>query len=325
MGKIRKPRAGSLALRPRKRAEELTPRIRSWAQIDKPCLLGFPAYKVGMRRLGMIDDSTSPSKGMEITIPVTVLETPKINIFGIRAYKRTNLGVVCVGDVLSAQPKVAGKLGMKKERKEKKERNIEWLDSLVADSEISDVSVLALTYPELAGIPKKKAEVVEIGVGGKDLKEKIDYAKSILGKDVSVNDVFLDGEWADAIAVTRGKGWQGPVKRFGVSKQRRKATGRVRHVGTLGPWHPPYVMYTTPQAGQMGFHRRTQYNARILAVEKDPSKINPAGGFPHYGLVKTDCVIIRGSVQGTQKRFVFLRKGIRVKEPPRKPQILWIA
>jgi large subunit ribosomal protein L3 len=83
-------------------------------------------------------------------------------------------------------------------------------------------------------------------------------------------------------------------------------------------------MYTAAQAGQMGFHRRTQYNVRLLVIESDPSKSNIPGGFPHYGTVKTDALLVQGSVQGTQKRFVFLRKGVRTECATKKPQITWM-
>jgi large subunit ribosomal protein L3 len=270
----------------------------------------------------MIDDSTSPSKGMEVAVPVTILETPKITVVAIRAYSDTYAGRQCLGDVVASGIKALGYMGYGKDKISKGGRDTNWLDGL---KEVSDISVIAITHPEMAGTPRKKPDVVEIAIGGKTIEEKVKFAKDILGKELSVKDVFTDGEWADTVAVTRGHGWQGAVKRHGVAKQRRKATGRVRHVGTLGPWHPAYVMYTTPQAGQMGHHRRTQLNTRILAIESDPAKINPAGGFPHYGVVKTEYVVVRGSVQGTQKRFVFLRKGVRAPTPPRKPQLLWIG
>jgi large subunit ribosomal protein L3 len=259
---------------------------------------------------------------MEVAVPITVLETPKITIIGIRAYKKTLAGSFVIGDVVAPGLKALGRIGYGKDKVEKPAHDSAWLDGL---KNISDVSVIALTNPDVAGTPRKGCDIIEIAVGGKAVADKVAFVKGILGKDVLVKDVFADGEWTDTVAVTRGHGWQGAVKRHGVSKQRRKATGKVRHVGTLGPWTPHYVMYTTPQAGQMGFHRRTQYNARILAVESDPAKINPNGGFPHYGTVKSDYVLVRGSVQGTQKRFVFFRKGVRAQGAPRKPQILWIS
>jgi len=320
MGKLIKPRASSLAFKPRKRSRDITPRIHSWRSTDKAQFLGFPVYKVGMRMAGMVDDSQSPTKGMEITVPVTVLEAPKITVFGVRLYKKTYAGDLCVGDAISVTPKAAGTLGMKKETKHK---DINWLQENISKVKDGFLTALAFTNTDTAGIPKKVADIVEIGIGGKSAADQLEFAKSILGKDISVKDVIEEGEYIDTISVTRGHGWQGAIKRHGIHKQRRKATGHRRHVGTLGPWTPHMVMYTTPQAGQHGFHRRTQFNNRVLAVGDDVKKANIPGGYPHYGEVKTDFVFVKGSVPGTQKRFIFIRKATRATSQARKPQIVW--
>ncbi|MEM3408126.1 MAG: 50S ribosomal protein L3 [Candidatus Micrarchaeia archaeon] len=325
MGKVIKPRAGSLAFKPRKRSKDITPRMRTWRITDKVQLLGYPVYKVGMKQAGMIDDSRSATKGMELTVPVTVLEAPKITIYGARLYQKTLTGTKCLGDALSINAKVASMLGVSK--KDKKRNDIKWLEEKISSFKDEDkkdlyISVLAITNPQEAGIPKKTGDTVEIAIGGNDVNSQLEYVKSIIGKDITPNQVFEEGEYVDAVAVTRGHGWQGVIRRFGVHKQRPKNTGRVRHRGTLGPWHPAYVMYTTPQAGQHGFHRRTQYNNRILLIGDDPSKVNIPGGYPHYGDVKSSFICVKGSVPGTQKRFVFLRKSIR-NNSVQKPQILW--
>ena len=330
MGSANKPRAGSLAFKPRKRSRDFTPRISTWRSTDKVQLLGYPVYKVGMRQAGMVDDSQSATKGMELTVSVTILEAPKISVFAARLYRKTLTGRKCIGDAMSVSPKTASILGMKKEKKEgekKETKDIKWLEEKISsfkDDVKPDLylSVLAHTNAVEAGLPKKTADIVEIGIGGEEIGKQLEYVKTILGKEVTPKDIFEEGEYVDAIAVTRGHGWQGAVRRHGIHKQRPKATGRVRHVGTLGPWTPHYVMYTTPQAGQHGFHRRTQYNNRILIIGEDPKKANVPGGYPHYGDVKTSFLCVRGSVPGTQKRFVFLRKALR-NASAQKPQVLW--
>ncbi len=128
----------------------------------------------------------------------------------------------------------------------------------------------------------------------------------------------------DVVSVTKGKGWQGPIKRFGLSKQRRKATGKVRHVGTLGPFHPPYVMYTVPQAGQMGFHKRTELNKWVLKIGENPDEINPPSGFPHYGIVKNDYIIVKGSIPGSKKRLVRFRWALRRRDIV-EPKLTYIS
>jgi large subunit ribosomal protein L3 len=84
-------------------------------------------------------------------------------------------------------------------------------------------------------------------------------------------------------------------------------------IGTLGPWHPSYVMSEVPQAGQVGYHKRTEYNKRVLKIGSDGSEISPNGGFLHYGVVTNQYVIIHGSVPGPSKRLIRIREPIRMK------------
>jgi large subunit ribosomal protein L3 len=109
------------------------------------------------------------------------------------------------------------------------------------------------------------------------------------------------------------------VKRFGIKLLPRKNRKHRRMIGTLGPWHPNWVMYTVPMAGQMGSQQRTEYNKRILkfvqkkgdSLEED---INPEGGFLHYGLVRNSYVLIHGSIPGSTKRLIRFRDPIRPTE-----------
>ncbi|MFH1257586.1 MAG: 50S ribosomal protein L3, partial [Candidatus Micrarchaeota archaeon] len=135
-------------------------------------------------------------------------------------------------------------------------------------------------------------------------------------------DVFSDGDVVDAIAVTKGKGWQGVVKRFGVALGPRKATQRRRHGGSIGPETAGKVMYTIPRAGQMGYHRRTDSNKRILQIgEAAKNKdILPAGGFVDYGTLKSEYLLIEGSLPGPEKRVIMLRKNYGAK-PSKKADV----
>jgi large subunit ribosomal protein L3 len=322
MGKVIKPRSGSRAFRPRKRASRQNARITSWPEFEETKLLGFAGFKAGMTHIIMVDDyEGSPTKGHEVSVPVTVVETPSLLVLGLRAYSSDVYGLKSFSDVYAnnIDKKIAERINLKKNNFDEVMKKVErTIDA------IKDVRVLALTSPERTGFGRKNPDVVEIAVGGKTPKEKWEFCKSILGKEVKVSEVFSDGEYVDAISVTKGKGWQGAVKRFGVHLQRRKATGRRRHVGTLGPWHPARVMYTTPMAGQMGYHKRTELNKRILKIGgKDEA--NPKGGFLNYGVVMNDCVLIKGSVGGPCKRMIKLRKSIRKSVKPAKLEIKYIS
>jgi large subunit ribosomal protein L3 len=277
-----------------------------------------------MTHMTMVDDSPgSVTKGHEISVPVTIVETPPVRVFCLRAYRNTPYGKEIAGDAFMEKidEKIRKALTLPKKPDADALKRIE----AQADS-VSDVHVLAFTTPSLCGFGKKSHEVLEIAVGGKTPKEKLEFAKGLLGKEVKVSDVIKDGEFVDAIAVTRGKGWQGPVKRFGISMQRRKATNKYRHVGTLGPWHPARVMYTVPMAGQMGYHNRTEQNKRVLRVGEAKDRITPDGGFLNYGVVKNDYVVVKGSLPGPAKRLVRLRKAMRMPgAKPVKPEIKFVS
>src|SRR3989338_1104293 len=295
MGKRSGHKQGSVAFRPRKRAESQMPTVRHWQAFAEKKLCGFAGYKAGMTHLTYIDDTESPSKGNEVFASATVLECPPLAVYGVRGYKAGKV----VSDMLCGDEKVLKKIGMKKKS-----------DRKFSASDVDDVFALCFAQPALTGFGKKTPERMEIAVGGKDTEEKLDYALSLVGKEIKVTDVFKPGEFLDAISITTGKGWQGTVKRFGTSMQRRKATGKRRHIGSLGAWHPGYVQYTVPMPGQMGYHKRTEINKRILKMGQ-PEEINPKGSFTHYGDVKNDFLLIKGSLGGPAKRLIRLRRAVR--------------
>jgi large subunit ribosomal protein L3 len=186
---------------------------------------------------------------------------------------------------------------------------------------ISSFFAIASVFPKKANLSQKKPFVFEIGVSGKDNKSKYEYLKGILGKEIKISDVFQNGQLIDISGITRGKGVEGPITRFGVKRKQHKSRKSVRALGTLGPISPAVVMYSVPRQGQRGFHQRTEYNKRILVVSSDgafpaaslssQAPINPPGGFKHFGLVTTDYIVVRGSIPGVPKRLVKMRQPIR--------------
>ena len=132
----------------------------------------------------------------------------------------------------------------------------------------------------------------------RQIEEQFEYVKKILGKTISVNEIFKEGQFVDVIAVTKGKGWQGVVKRWGVKILSHKARKTKRGVAALGPWKPPRVLYTVPRPGQMGYHQRTEFNKRILKIGENGEEVTPKGGFLRYGPVKGMYLMLKGSVPG---------------------------
>jgi len=168
---------------------------------------------------------------------------------------------------------------------------------------------------------------MENRVGGGSLEERVDYGLDLLGEgEYTVNDVFRAGEYADVAGVTKGKGTQGPVKRWGVQKRKGKHArqGWRRRIGNLGPWNPSRVRSTVPQQGQTGYHQRTELNKRLIDVaEEDPTA---DGGFVNYGEVDGEYALVKGSVPGPKKRLVRLRPAVRPKDQPRlDPEVRYVS
>jgi large subunit ribosomal protein L3 len=105
MPKINRPRRGSLAFSPRKRAKSPIPKYQSWPVYEgAPILQGFAGYKVGMTHVIMVDDhKSSPTEGKEIMVPVTVIEVPSMKVAAIRAYSRDTYGKHALTEVWADQ------------------------------------------------------------------------------------------------------------------------------------------------------------------------------------------------------------------------------
>jgi len=320
------PRRGSLAFRPRKRASRLLPRIKTWpeVQLDSPRILAFIAYKAGMTHIVMIDDRpNSLTSGREIVVPVTVLETPPLIPLAIRTYRRDVWGLTTFCEAWVEPPK---ELELWRKIPTFRSTDLDKKLSVINDNIgiISRVSVIVATQPKLTGgLSKKKPDLLEVRIGGSDIQSQINYAVSILGKEVKVTDVFTEGQFVDVLGVTKGKGFQGVIKRFGVKElpkwhKHRKGS---RRVGSRSPTIG--ALSTVPQAGQLGFHRRTEYNKRILRIGSNGYEVVPAGGFPHYGIIRSDYVLIEGSIMGPPKAPIVLRYPIRPpKWIPQGPPII---
>ena len=322
------PRHGSLAYLPRHRAKKPVARIRYWPQItaDSPRLLGFTGYKAGMTYVFTIEDrKRSPNFGKEVMRAATVIETPPILICGILTYTKTLYGLEHLTEAWMKDPPA------ELERALVLPKNFNTGQMLQKISEHLDsttiIRVIAATQPKLTSLAKKKPAITEIQIGGGEISQQLEYAKQLLGKTVAPEEIFKDGQYIDIAAVTTGKGFQGPVKRWRVSILQHKGRKTKRGIATLGPWKPANVRYSVPRAGQMGYHQRIEYNKRILKIGKDGKEISVKGGYTRYGAVIGSYILVEGSIPGTEKRTIRLRYPAR---PPREapeepPQITYTS
>jgi large subunit ribosomal protein L3 len=286
-------RSGSLQFYPRVRAKKVIPSVH-WRHIKKDGqgVQGFIGYKVGMTSV-FVKDNTEDSltKGKRITIPATILECPKMKIFSVRFYKNNKVKK----DVVISNEKL-----LKKQVKLGKT-----LKTLGDETDFEDVRVVAYSLVSTTGIGKKKPDLIELALSGSN-DEKMTWIKENSSKEISIHDVFPSGI-VDIRAVTKGYGTQGPVKRFGISLKAKKSEKGQRRPGSLAPWHPARVTFRAPQAGQTGFHNRVTYNNFIVQVgDIKENNINPKSGFPRYGNIKNDFIILAGSLPGPKKRGLVL-------------------
>ncbi len=324
MAKHHKPVAGSRGFWPKKRAKRIYSTVTSHPPAKDAVPLGFAAYKSGMTRAVIFDGrKTSVTHGQEVVRSVTVLECPSLSVNAIRVYKKTPYGITAGTDILAER--LSKDLKRKTHLPEKPEtkKRLEEVEKDIEKAE--DIRLVVSTKPRDSAIGKKTPEVFEVFIGG-SIKDKWGYAKQKLGGEIKVEEVFKEGDWIDVKAVTTGKGYQGPVKRFGIKIRSRKNTFKRRHVGSIGSVNVARVLPgKIAMAGQLGFQTRTEYNKRILKIGTD-GKATPVGGWLGYGVVKSHYIILDGSVPGPKKRLIMLRRGVRApdrKDPVEIRQIIW--
>lgn len=344
--KFEAPRRGNLGFQPRKRCTHYRGKIRSFPkdnQTLKPHLTAFMGFKAGMTHI--VRDMDKPGSKMnkkEVVEAVTILETPPMIVIGVVGYVETPRGLQTLTTVWAqhltesarrrfykkwykgkhkAFTKHTRNFASKKSREERRQA-FEKMEKLC-----TVIRVVAHTQVAKLRLGQKKAHIMEIQVNGGSIKEKVDFSRRLLEKFVPVDQVFKKDEMIDTIGITKGKGFQGVVKRWGVRKLPRKTHKGLRKVACIGSWHPERVRYTVARAGQLGSFKRTFWSKKIYLIGKslrtDEGKhsgktefditqkgINPMGGFPGYGPVREDFLMIKGSVQGPVKRVITLRKTI---------------
>merc|ERR1711915_1099763 len=194
------------------------------------------------------------------------------------------------------------------------------------------VRIIAHTQVKLLRKRIKKAHLMEIQLNGGSIADKVDFAVKHFEKTIPIGVVFAQDEMIDMIGVTKGKGVKGVTSRWHTKKLPRKTHKGLRKVACIGAWHPSRVQFTVARAGQKGYHHRTEINKKIYRIgkgihQKDgkivknnastdydltEKSITPMGGFPHYGVVKQDFVMIKGCCIGPKKRVLTLRKSLLV-------------
>lgn len=333
------PRHGSLGFLPKKRTRHHRGHIRSFPRDNpaKPChLTAFVGFKAGMTHVVReVDRNAAKMHKKEVIDAVTILECPPLVGVGIVGYVQTPTGYRTLTTVWAEHLAVEAKRrfykhwirGKKKAFTNYAKRFAEGGAGIQAELQrikdnASVVRLIAHTQVGKLHLRQKKAHLLEIQVNGGSVSEKVDFAVNLLEKEFRVNDVFAKDDLLDVCGVTKGHGVEGVVARWGVTRLPRKTHRGLRRVACIGGWHPARVRYSVARTGQYGYFHRTEVNKKVYRVglkenlanagstEADLTikPITPIGGFPHYGVITEDFLLLKGCVAGTKKRVLTLRK-----------------
>jgi len=338
--KFEAPRHGSLGFLPKKRTKHHRGRIRSFPKDDasKPChLTAFMGYKAGMTHVVReVERPGSKTHHKEIVDAVTIIETPPMVVVGLVGYVRTAQGLRTLNTVWTQHLNKEVKRRFYKNWYASKQKAFtkytkKYIDAPQdIDAEIermkSDcqvIRVIAHTQIGKIGLRQKKAHMMEVQINGGSSADKVDFGRNLFEKEVSVDSVFAKDENIDILGASKGHGNEGVVTRWGVTRLPRKTHRGLRKVACIGAWHPARVSFTVARSGQHGYHHRTEMNKKIYRIGKKDDKasakteadltekgITPMGGFPHYGFVNEDWIMIKGCCVGIKKRCITLRKAL---------------
>jgi large subunit ribosomal protein L3e len=339
--KFEHPRLGSLQFSNKKRTKHHTGRIRAFPKDDasKPChMTAFMGFKAGMTHVVRgIDRPGSKLHKKEAVEAVTIIETPPIVVVGVCGYVGTPNGLRALTTVWASHLSDELKRRFYKNWYKSKRKAFTHYAKKCSekpqeiDSELQKIKdyatvvrVLAHTQNRKIKLRQKAATLMEVQVNGGSIADKVDFAKGLFEQEVNVSSVFTEGETIDICGVSKGKGFSGVISRFGVTRLPRKTHRGLRKVACIGAWHPARVSVRVARAGQDGYFHRTEINKRILRVGKKGDKtsasteadltekhITPVGGFPHYGEINEDWLMVKGGIIGTKKRCITLRKALQ--------------
>jgi large subunit ribosomal protein L3e len=341
--KFEAPRHGSLGFLPRKRTKHHRGRVRSFPKDDatKPVhLTAFPVFKAGMTHiLRDVDKVGSKLHKKETVEAATVLEAPPIVVAGVVGYIETPRGLRALTTVWAQHLSTQFKRRLYKNWMNSKKKAFskyaqKWSDEKNITRELDRIKkycqvvrVIVHTQLNKLNLRQKRAHVLEIQVNGGTIAQKVDFARQNFEQEIRVSKVFNQDEMIDVLGVTKGKGYEGVTARFGTKRLPRKTHRGLRKVGCIGAWHPARVRFQVARAGQRGYHHRTEMNKKIYRIgvgirynekannastanDLTEKNITPLGGFPHYGVVNEDFVLIKGCCVGPKKRAVILRKSL---------------
>ncbi|MEM7380166.1 MAG: 50S ribosomal protein L3 [Bacteroidota bacterium] len=160
----------------------------------------------------------------------------------------------------------------------------------VRTEEVDGYNALQLGFDDKAEKRANKAEMGHMKKAGTSPKKKVVEFREFegehkLGDTIGV-DLFVEGEFVDVSATSKGKGFQGVVKRHGfggVGQATHGQHNRLRAPGSIGAAsYPARVFKGMKMAGRMGGGRVTVQNLRVLKVVPEKNLIVLKGCVPGH-------------------------------------------
>ncbi len=169
----------------------------------------------------------------------------------------------------------------------------------VRTKEVDGYEALQLGFDDKADKRAIKAELGHFKKAGTSAKKKVveiqDFETEYKLGDVITADLFNEGDFVDVQGVSKGKGFQGVVKRHGfggVGQATHGQHNRLRAPGSIGASSTPSRVFKGMRmAGRMGGEKVTVQNLRVLKVVADKNLL-----------------VIKGAVPGHKNSYVIVQK-----------------
>ena len=160
----------------------------------------------------------------------------------------------------------------------------------VRTEEVDGYNALQLGFDDKAEKRANKSETGHFKKAGASPKKKVVEFRHFEGEhklgDTLGVDLFVEGEFVDVSATSKGKGFQGVVKRHGFAGVGQATHGqhnRLRAPGSIGAAsYPARVFKGMKMAGRMGGERVTVQNLRVLKVVPEKNLIVVKGAVPGH-------------------------------------------
>jgi len=313
-----------------------------------PHLTAFLGYKAGMTHIMReVNKPGSKLHKKEVVEAVTILETPPMIGVALVGYVETPRGLRTLTTVWASHLSESVKRVFYKNWYRSKKKAFDRYAQRVAGDNNKDMEtelsrmkkycqvIRLICHTDIRKIKlrQKKAHIAEIQINGGNVDAKVDFGFQMFERKIAIDTCFSQDEMVDVVGITKGKGYAGVVTRWGITRLPRKTHRGLRKVGCVGAWHPARVKFSVARAGQNGYHHRTEMNKKIYRLGKGsrPAEgkevgefhanavteadltqkaITPLGGFPHYGEVNEDFIMLKGCIPGVKKRVITIRKSI---------------